>query len=291
MHVLLNGKSLYSGGVYVYGSAGSFSDNVSVQPGDTIDFVIGVGSDGDYTGDSTGISATLTQLEGPPIDTTPPITTATLSGTEGGSGWYLGPVMVKLSATDPDDAAGSLVTTASLDGGPIFAYDPAYPLRIVGDGAHTLTYQSRDPAGNVEATKTQVIRIGQALPEGDFEWIHQFGGVGASDEMAEGVAASDGYVYVAGHTSGVLAGQMSAGAQDGFLRKYDSAGNALWTRQFGTPADDEVSRWPWTPQESMSPDLRTCLPRPGQLWGRRRFRAQVRFRRQCSVDPTTGRHG
>jgi hypothetical protein len=241
VHVLHNGNSLFSGGVYVYGPADSFEKVVSVQSGDTIDFVVGVGSDGYFFGDTTGISATLTEVQGPAVDTTPPTTTASLSGTEGSPGWYVGPVMVALHATDPDDATGSLVTTASLDGGPTFTYDPAYPLRIIGDGVHTLTYQSRDPAGNVEAMKTQAIRIGQVPSEGDFEWIHQFGGVGTSDEMAEGVAASNGYVYVAGHTSGVLAGQMSAGAQDVFLRKYDSAGNALWTRQFGTPADEEAS--------------------------------------------------
>jgi hypothetical protein len=241
VHVLQNGSSLFDGGVYVYGPATSFTGTVSVKAGDTIDFVVGLGSDGDYTGDSTGISATLTQLEGPPVDTTKPTTTATLSGTEGSPGWYVGPVMVALNATDPDDATSSLVTTASLDGGPTFTYDPAYPLRIIGDGVHTLTYQSRDPAGNVEALKTQVIRIGEAPPAGDLEWIRQFGGVGASDEEAHGVAARDGYVYVAGHTSGVLAGQISAGAQDVFVRKYDSAGNELWTRQFGTPADDETN--------------------------------------------------
>ena len=106
----------------------------------------------------------VVEVGGAQIDTTPPTTTATLSGTEGSPGWYVGPVMVALNATDPDDAAGSLVTTVSLDGGPTATYDPAYPLRIIGDGVHTLTYQSRDPAGNVEALKTQVIRIGQPLP-------------------------------------------------------------------------------------------------------------------------------
>ena len=48
------------GGVYVYGPAASFTGIVSVKTGDTIDFVVGLGSDGNYTGDSTGISVTLT---------------------------------------------------------------------------------------------------------------------------------------------------------------------------------------------------------------------------------------
>jgi hypothetical protein len=46
-------------------------------------------------------------------------------------------------------------------------------------------------------------------------------------------------VYVAGFTSGTLPEQTSAGgANDAFVRKYDAAGNELWTRQFGTSGSD-----------------------------------------------------
>ena len=95
------------------------------------------------------------------VDTTPPTTTAALSGPEGSPGWYVGPVTVTLSATDPDDDPATLVTTYSLDCGPTATYDPANPLVVSGDGLHLLTYQSRDPAGNLEALHTQVIKVGQ----------------------------------------------------------------------------------------------------------------------------------
>ena len=65
VHVLENGSSLFDGGVYVYGPAASFTGIVSVKTGDTIDFVVGVGSDGNYTGDTTGIGATISTVPEP----------------------------------------------------------------------------------------------------------------------------------------------------------------------------------------------------------------------------------
>ena len=47
--------------------------------------------------------------------------------------------------------------------------------------------------------------------------------------------AGDGSVYVGGWTNGDLEG-ISAGSQDGFVRKFDEAGGVVWTRQFGTPS-------------------------------------------------------
>src|SRR5205807_2039892 len=46
-----------------------------------------------------------------------------------------------------------------------------------------------------------------------------------------------GNIYVAGTTPGTLGGA-NAGAADFFVRKYDAAGAAVWTSQFGTPAGD-----------------------------------------------------
>jgi len=50
---------------------------------------------------------------------------------------------------------------------------------------------------------------------------------------------ADGNVYVAGSTSGDLGGA-NAGLSDGFARKYATDGTPVWTRQFGTSADDRV---------------------------------------------------
>ena len=72
--------------------------------------------------------------------------------------------------------------------------------------------------------------------EGNELWTRQFGT--SSSDLALGVAADAGGVYVAGWTGGTLLGQTSAGDYDAFVRKYDSEGNELWTRQFGTSSSD-----------------------------------------------------
>jgi hypothetical protein len=51
---------------------------------------------------------------------------------------------------------------------------------------------------------------------------------------------STGAVYIAGYTSGSLPGNTNAGSKDGFLAKYDSAGNSLGVKQFGTTGNDTV---------------------------------------------------
>jgi len=64
------------------------------------------------------------------------------------------------------------------------------------------------------------------------EWTRQFGS--ESDDYAFGISADASGVYVVGETCGTLPGQSSAGSYDAFVRKYDTSGNELWTRQFGT---------------------------------------------------------
>lgn len=49
-----------------------------------------------------------------------------------------------------------------------------------------------------------------------------------------------GNVYVAGATTGSLEGE-NAGAYDSFVTKYDSNGNQIWTRQFGSVNFDWIS--------------------------------------------------
>ncbi len=49
-----------------------------------------------------------------------------------------------------------------------------------------------------------------------------------------------GNVYIAGDTKGAIAGQFS-GKTDGFVSKYDSTGNTVWIRQFGTVEDERIT--------------------------------------------------
>ena len=74
-------------------------------------------------------------------------------------------------------------------------------------------------------------------PAGTEVWTRQFGSGGG--EALSGVVVDDaGTVTVAGTTRGQLPGQKAVGEHDGFVRRYDTDGNEVWTRQFGSPQDD-----------------------------------------------------
>src|SRR5439155_1266491 len=87
-------------------------------------------------------------------------------------------------------------------------------------------------AGGVDAFLRKYDAAGNTL------WTRQFGT--SADDLADAVAVDGTGVYMAGFTGGTLPGQTSAGGVDAFLRKYDSSGNVLWTRQFGTSAYDSA---------------------------------------------------
>jgi len=71
-----------------------------------------------------------------------------------------------------------------------------------------------------------------AAPGQAVEWIRQFGS--PDEDTAAGVAAdAGGNAYVAGDAADALPGQMPVGSTDAYVRKYDSRGTEIWTRQFG----------------------------------------------------------
>jgi beta-propeller repeat-containing protein len=75
---------------------------------------------------------------------------------------------------------------------------------------------------------------------GNEVWSRQFGT--SNSEFASGLAVdSRGDVYIAGRTFGTFPGQPVAGVADAFIRKYDSGGNEVWTRQFGSTSIDSAN--------------------------------------------------
>ena len=87
------------------------------------------------------------------------------------------------------------------------------------------------PAAVLIILSRQNILFAQTL-----EWIDQFEILGGSEAL--GVTADSTGVYIASYLAGSLPGQISSGARDAFIRKYDTTGNAIWTRQFGTVGND-----------------------------------------------------
>ena len=72
--------------------------------------------------------------------------------------------------------------------------------------------------------------------DGNFVWFRQIGT--NKDDYAQGVAADGlGNAYVTGLVRGNLVRPVQ-GVGDAILAKYDSAGNNLWTRQFGSSEND-----------------------------------------------------
>ena len=102
---------------------------------------------------------------------------------------------------------------------------------VVGDTPGALPAQTS--AGAYDAFVKKYASSGEEL------WTRQFGTSGA--DGCHGVAADgNGNLYVSGSIAGTLSGQTSAGGSDAFVRKYDSSGTELWTRQFGTSGSDFI---------------------------------------------------
>lgn len=73
-------------------------------------------------------------------------------------------------------------------------------------------------------------------PEGITVWTRQFGTAGF-DGITK-VVEQDGMVYLAGATTGIFPGQIQAGVVDMFVAAFDTDGNPLFTRQWGTTGFD-----------------------------------------------------
>jgi len=93
------------------------------------------------------------------IDTTPPITTAEVTGTKGENDWYTSAVTLNFSATET--LSGADQTFYTLDGG---SAQNGNTLTISNDGTHQIKYHSTDKAGNIEIEKTITIKLDQAVP-------------------------------------------------------------------------------------------------------------------------------
>ena len=84
-----------------------------------------------------------------------------------------------------------------------------------------------------------VFVVNQVHSQTNFIYGKQFGS--EKDGVAYNpVTDKSGNVYIAGDTKGALAGE-HYGKTDGFVTKFDSTGKPIWTKQFGTGEDDNIS--------------------------------------------------
>ena len=101
------------------------------------------------------------------VDTQPPTTTsAVTAGTSNPeTGWYTSAVQVTITPSDPSPSSGLAATYYQIDGGTVQTTTSPSPFTIdLGDGTHTVTYNSTDNAGNTQATQTLTLPIDTTAP-------------------------------------------------------------------------------------------------------------------------------
>ena len=94
------------------------------------------------------------------IDSTKPVTQASVSGTAGTNEWYRSAVQVSLSATD--NFSGVLKTFYQINGGPEITYTGPFVLSTPGH--YTVHYYSADNLNNFEFPNTLVVKIDITAP-------------------------------------------------------------------------------------------------------------------------------
>jgi len=95
------------------------------------------------------------------IDTTPPETQASVTGTAADNGWYKGPVQVTLTASDAQ--SGIRHTFYSIDNGQTQYYSA--PFTVSAEGAHTIRVWSMDEASNTDPQQSLVLNIDTTAPQ------------------------------------------------------------------------------------------------------------------------------
>ena len=93
------------------------------------------------------------------IDTRAPASSLSIDETPRTTGWYVARPTVHLTATDATSGVASLLY--AIDGGRWQTYFTPF---VLGDGPHTVEYRATDRAGNVEATRSIVIKVDTVAP-------------------------------------------------------------------------------------------------------------------------------
>jgi hypothetical protein len=119
-----------------------------------------------FTTDKAG-NAEAVKSQSIQIDTVAPATTVRCNGAACSTGWYrTTPVTITLTATDNTGGSGVRATSYTTDGTDPRTSSTAkvYAGPFTVSQTTTVRYYSSDVAGNLEATKSQLIRIDAAAP-------------------------------------------------------------------------------------------------------------------------------
>src|SRR2546426_3736647 len=125
------------------------------------------------------------------VDTTPPVSRSTLSGTLGNDSWYISAVKVVLNATDNTSGVANL--SYRIDGGPWSLYVAPF---FLNEGRHTLDYHATDVAGLSDLGHSASVKIDTTKP--------------VSTPAASGTAGNNGW-YVTPATLVLNASDLTSG--------------------------------------------------------------------------------
>jgi hypothetical protein len=162
-------------------------------------------------------------------DTTPPVTTAGVSGPLGLNGWYVGSTVVNFTATD--DLTGVFKTEFSLDNGTTWA--SANSVSLSASAIYNILYRSTDFVGNIETPKSIIVKLDTKPPVTTVTTrLHKIQGVTISLEVdlnafdnLSGVAATE---YSLDHAATWTTGKvlfLCGGTRTILFRSTDVAGN------------------------------------------------------------------
>jgi hypothetical protein len=116
----------------------------------------------DNAGNAENPKTQLIQIGSTPVDTTPPVSTMSCNGSSCGSGWFASPVQVTLTAMD--DLSGVAVIRYTTNGSVPTANSTAYTTPFTISATSVVTYRAWDYAGNVEAARSQQVKLDTTGP-------------------------------------------------------------------------------------------------------------------------------
>jgi hypothetical protein len=124
-------------------------------------FSFGNGFQGtDVVGNDLYVMVYFPETPAQAADTTPPVTTAAVSGSLGSNGWYVGPTVVDFTAAD--DLSGVFKTEFSLDNGATWTTGTSVSLSA--SAIYNILYRSTDFVGNVETPKSIIVKLDTKPP-------------------------------------------------------------------------------------------------------------------------------
>ena len=120
------------------------------------------------------------------------------------------------------------------------ATDSARALAVGKDGAIYMAGQTAgSPDGQTGSGKDDIF-ISKYQPDGTRDWVRLLGTTEA-DYVEALTTDADGFIYVAGHTSGNPDGKTVTGGEEAFISKYRPDGTREWFWSFGSSETDEAT--------------------------------------------------